>query len=176
MHRAGVCNMLQVNERLASAKTDLGHPTLGAFHHYWRTRQTESGLPGRQHIDPAAIRSLLPWLFMVDVEQQARRPVFRFRLAGTEIVRLFAFEITGLTVEGAFPDSAPELTADYARDIAARYPTHVKRPLPVPGKRHRLIDQLICPLAADGDLIDMLIGIVAPVSNRRLASDSQSAA
>ena len=176
MHRAGVCYMLQVNERHASPKTDLGHSTLGAFHQYWRTRRSESGLPGRQHIDPAAIRSLLPWLFMVDVEQRAPRPVFRFRLAGTEIVQLFDFEITGLTVEEAFPDSARELTAEYARAIALRHPTHVKRPLPVPGKQHRLIDQLICPLAADGDLIDMLIGIVAPAGRRQPADGRQSAA
>ena len=168
--------MLQVKERLANLGTDRSHPTLAAFYQYWRTRPTEGGLPGRQHIDPAAIRTLLPWLFMVDVEWQAQRRVYRFRLAGTEIVQLCDFEITGLTFEEAFPESALEVAADCARVIAARRPRHVKRPLPVPGKRHRLIDLLICPLAADGYLIDKLIGVVAPVSYKQLAGDTQSAA
>ena len=176
MHRAGVCDMLQVKERLADSKTDLSHPTLGAFHRYWRTRPTEGGLPGRQHIDPSEIRHLLPWLFMVDVERLTPRPIFRFRLAGTEIVRLCDFEITGLTLEEAFPDSAFELTADCARALAARQPTHVKRPLPVPGNPRRLIDLLICPLAGNGHLIDILIGVVAPVRHKHSVIGRQSAA
>ncbi len=176
MHRAGVCDMLQVKERLADPKTELIHPTLSAFHRYWRSRPTEGGLPGRQHIDPSDIRHLLPWLFMVDVERLNPKPAFRFRLAGTEVVQLCDFEMTGLTVEEAFPDSAFELTADCARALAVRRPTHVKRPLPVPGKRHRLMDLLICPLAADGHLIDILIGVVAPVRRKQLAAGRQSAA
>ncbi len=166
---------MQVRERL-TPKAYSSHPTLGAFHRYWRTRASEGGLPGRQHIDPSDIRHLLPWLFMVDVEWPGPRPVFRFRLAGTEVVRLCDFEITGLTFEEAFPDSAIELTADCTRALAARRPAHVKRPLPVPAKRHRLIDLLICPLAADGNLIDMLIGVVAPASYEQLAANRPSAA
>ena len=168
--------MLQVKEKPAGHMAEPSHPTLLTLYHYWRSRQTAGQLPGRQHIDPAAIRDLLPWLFMVDVERHAQRPVYRFRLAGTEVVQLCDLEITGLTVEEAFPESALEVIADCARVVAARRPKHVKRPLPIPGKRHRLVDLLICPLAADGDLIDMLIGVVAPISYKHLAAQSRSAA
>jgi hypothetical protein len=45
-----------------------------------------------------------------------------------------------------------------------------------PGKHHRWQESLICPLAADGQAIDMLIGVVAAPHHKHNGVARQSAA
>lgn len=159
---------------------DLGaesiHPVLRAFHGYWRSLPSVNGLPGRQHVDPADIPDLLPWLVLLDVESPLPRPAFRFRLAGTGIVKLYGLEITGRTVRQAFPERAAELNADFAQTMVARCPTYLRRPLPIPGKHYRSQESLICPLATDGQSIDMLIGVTTPLSHKHIGVIRRTAA
>src|SRR5215471_9155517 len=62
---------------------------------YWQSKTT-SGIPGRNDLHPDEMRSLLPYLFLVDVEPV---PIgFRFRLVGTEISRWAGREYTGVRV------------------------------------------------------------------------------
>ncbi len=168
--------MSDVEERPIDLEAASTHPILHAFHAYWRTLPNGGGLPGRQHIDPADIRDLLPWLIMLDVERPLPRPAFRFRLAGTGIVGLYDLEITGSTVQKAFPEWAAELNEDFAKAMVARRPTYLRRPLPIPGKHYRSQESLICPLAADGQVIDMLIGVVTPLRHKQNGLTRQSAA
>jgi len=168
--------MLDLEDKRADLETELTHPTMRAFYDYWRTLPAENGLPGRQHVDPAAIHTLLPWLFMVDVERPLPGPVFRYRLAGTGIVDLFDFEITGRTVEEAFPQQAAELNADYARAMAAMQPIYRRTPMPVSKKWYLTVDRLTCPLASNGAEIDMLIGALVPLTYKQTALPRQSAA
>ena len=168
--------MSDVKEQPIDLEAASTHPIVHAFYAYWRTLPNGSGLPGRRHVDPADIRDLLPWLIMLDVERPLPRPVFRFRLAGTGIVGLYDLEITSRTVQEAFPERAAELTADFAKTMVARSPTYLRRPLPIPGKHYRLQESLVCPLAADGQVIDMLIGVVTPLHHRPNGITRQSAA
>ena len=168
--------MSDVEGRLIGPQAESIHSLLRAFHAYWRKLPSAHGLPGRQHVDPAEIRELLPWLVMLDVECPLPRPAFRFRLAGTGIVRLYDLEITGRTVQEAFPEKAAELNADFAQTVAARGPTYLRRPLPIPGKHYRSQESLICPLAADGQAIDMLIGVITPLRHKHSGVTRQSAA
>jgi hypothetical protein len=168
--------MPDLKDKLADLEADLTHPILRAFYDYWRTLPAERGLPGRQHVDPTAIHNLLPWLFMVDVERPLPKPVFRYRLAGTGIVDLCDFEITGRTVEEAFPEKAAELNADFARTMVATHPIYRSTPLPVSRKWHVRVERLICPLARNGTEIDMLIGTLVPVGHKHTEVAQQSAA
>ena len=168
--------MSDAEERPIDLRVESIHPMLCAFHRYWLRLPSVNGLPGRQHVDPADIRDLLPWLVMLDVESPLPRPVFRFRLAGTGIVGLYDLEITGRTLREAFPERAAELNADFAQTMAARCPTYLRRPLPIPGKHYRSQESLICPLATDGQSIDMLIGVTTPLRHKDTGVVRQTAA
>lgn len=149
---------------------------LRAFHDYWAALPARNGLPSRGHIDPAAIRGLLKWLFMIDVEQQPPAPRYRYRLAGTEVVRLHGLELTGMTLEEAFPAQAEELIASYSNVVGHRIPMLCCYRLPVLGQHYRFVERLTCPLSEDGRTVNMLVGVVAPCSWKASKALHQSAA
>jgi hypothetical protein len=65
---------------------------------YWRSKCVGDRLPARPDIDPVALAFILPNLFIMDVhadEEPHRR--FRFRLFGTELVRIHGRDLTGKT-------------------------------------------------------------------------------
>lgn len=136
------------------------HPAISAFYDYWRGLPHERGLPGRHHVDPLAIPSLLQWLLLIDIEALIPKAKFRYRLAGTGVVRLFGREFTGLTDSEAFPNRAAQLTSDYLSVVNQRSPVYDHVSVPTPGREYRSLERLMCPLAADGQTINMLIGIV----------------
>jgi hypothetical protein len=78
-----------------------------ALHAWWLAHRGASGLPDRRDLDPAALRALLPNLFIADIEPAPFR--VRYRLVGTKAVQVTGFDITGryldelLTVEPDVP-------------------------------------------------------------------------
>src|SRR4051812_36601152 len=62
------------------------HPKTIRLYEYWREKAPRPGvLPGRQHIDPTEIPTLLDNIWLLDVVGEARR--FRFRLIGDAMHR-----------------------------------------------------------------------------------------
>jgi hypothetical protein len=82
-------------------------PMVRALYAWWTAHRGANGIPDRRDLDPAALRSLLPNLFIVDVEPAPFR--IRYRLVGTKSVQVIGFDITGryldelLTVEPEVP-------------------------------------------------------------------------
>jgi hypothetical protein len=78
-----------------------------ALYTWWLAHRGPSGVPDRRDLDPAALRALLPNLFIADIEPTPFR--VRYRLVGTKAVRVIGFEITGryldelLTVDPEVP-------------------------------------------------------------------------
>ena len=97
---------------------------------------------------------------MIDVITGPPGPSFRYRLAGTEIVKMYGFEFTGMTVPEAFPLHADDLTADYADVVVRRRPNYRKYSIPAEGKEHAPVERLTCPLSNDGKSVNMLIGVI----------------
>lgn len=64
------------------------------FLDYWKSlrRPGEGLIPRRSDFSPAAIKSLLPYIFIVDIEQHDAR----FRLVGTAMTERAQRELTGL--------------------------------------------------------------------------------
>ena len=56
----------------------------------------------RAEIDPGEIKSLLPHVGLVDIERAPLR--FRYRLAGTEIVKGYGLEVTGRYLDQIGPE------------------------------------------------------------------------
>jgi hypothetical protein len=60
---------------------------------YWRSLLRGRRMPMRSDIEPTHLRAILPNIFLFDVDPEPLR--FRWRLAGTTLVRHLRFEPTG---------------------------------------------------------------------------------
>jgi len=80
-------------------------PMVRMLHAWWLAHRGAHGIPDRRDLDPAALRAILPNLFITDVEPQPFR--IRYRLVGTKAVRTIGFDITGRYLDellGATPE------------------------------------------------------------------------
>jgi hypothetical protein len=97
---------------------------------YWRSKCRDARLPRRADIDPADIPQLMPYLLMVDIEQDPYR--VRYRLVGTKIVEATGFEFTGRYLdeivlpddEGPYLESY-RLCSDSGKPVLARIKWHL---------------------------------------------------
>jgi hypothetical protein len=132
---------------------------IAALHAYWRRiRPADGRLPGRQHVDPVAIPRLLPWVWMVDVQQAPRR--FKYRLIGTEVVRAMGCDQTGKWIDEAY--RGWEAGATYPQFLAAAEGMICYRrgaPVVHVPKEYLLTERLLLPLARDGTAVDMLLAL-----------------
>jgi hypothetical protein len=89
------------------------------LHSYWRSRGAAAGgLPTRAQVDPVDLRSLLPNLFIVEVETDP--PRFRYRLVGTAVVEYNQLEFTGRYLGSIGWEEEQALFAQYARVLESR--------------------------------------------------------
>lgn len=132
-------------------------PKIRELFDYWQSIHPESGLPGRQHLDPMDIPQLLPNVWMIDVKQDP--PCFRFRLVGTEIVKAMGRDVTGLSLGEAYPDYEETDAYRFHRACALNgQPAYRKGGLLSNRGRDRVeAERLYLPLAKDGTTVDILL-------------------
>jgi len=142
------------------------NPRLAELARHWqRLRpigpERTSLLPGRPHIDPAAMPKLMPAIFFTDVERGSRLR-FRIRLIGTRLARLFARDPTRRYADEVMPgiDDSP-LGIALRAVVESGLPNHGGGPVTlIPGKEYLKIERLLLPLADDGRSVDMVLGMV----------------
>jgi hypothetical protein len=133
---------------------------LSEFYRYWRGRCGGRPMPGRADVDPVDMPPrLLPNLFLTDVLDGGAR--FRYRLVGTEIVRVLGWDPTGGYVDeiNQSPRYRDYIVALYRRVVGDRLPVFSMSHYPRPGDRdggHHATQRLMCPLSSDGAAVDML--------------------
>jgi hypothetical protein len=153
------------------SETDLlsaqAHPKILQAYRHWCSLRPGEQLPGRQHIDPFALRSLLPSVWLADLTRDPLR--LRYRLAGTSIVAGLGREVTGMWLDEAHP--RPESVEIFVNRttlmIDAVAPTWRRGASQL--WQHDVwarVENLIMPLAADGRTIDMLFGVNLFYSDR----------
>jgi hypothetical protein len=130
------------------------------YEHWLGLRPGPGVLPGRQHLDPVSLPvSLLPFLWLADVERTPLR--FRYRLLGTEHVRVLGRDYTGHWIDEAHPNFVG--SAAYGQFVAAAERGEVGyrcgNTLIILPKDYRSMERLILPLARDGREVDMLLAI-----------------
>lgn len=149
----------------------IAHPKLQRLLRYWDDKRGDRPMPARRDIDPFDIPDLLPHVFLVDVSYDP--PVFRIRLAGTEVNRLLGEEVTGKTTD--------ELTTERLRPVfrtacenvvRSRQPAAATRTFEG-HKKYLLYAGLVLPLSADGEVIDMLLGGILWLSTHRLPPEKR---
>jgi len=143
----------------------LGHQFLDYWHRKCRAPEQGGGFPRRVDIDPAEIQPMLPYIFMVDVLQDAAgAPDFRFRLVGTAIMEIEG-EHTGKLLSDMFPDRAAYrvLWQQYL-DAAAGKVWARHENLRWQGREHVRYEVILAPLQDDDGRVSILIGLAhAPV-------------
>lgn len=131
-----------------------------ALYDHWDGLRSEAGcIPGRQHLDPAAVPDLLPGLWMLEVH---RVPYFRlkYRLIGTLIARMLTRNLNGQwfdEVNPAFRDN-PAYSERYRLTAERRMPSWRRGEALIHNDREYVeLENLIVPLARDGVEVDLLL-------------------
>lgn len=86
------------------AVDDLRSQRILRFAAYWEAKKAGRTLPSRQDIDPMELRDLLPYLMVVEIEEQPFRVLYR--LAGTKVVEMNGIELTGRYLDEFTSDEA----------------------------------------------------------------------
>jgi len=136
------------------------HPLVRRFYEYYRSITPPDRLPGRQHLVPEQMVPMLSRIWMLDVHREPLR--FRYRLYGTTLANSLKRDVTGRWMD----EAAPEIIGH--REVRDRLHFMIETGRPTwrrgPTKRgrdplHRIIENCVAPLAADGETVDIIIGV-----------------
>jgi hypothetical protein len=115
-------------------------------------------LPGRQHVDPLAIRALLSFTNLVDVERKDGNIRFRFRLIGTLQSTAAGREISGRYLEDAvLPEYFERIRGNMMAVLETREAVYDRFGMPHPNRDFIDTERVYFPLARDGENVDMLL-------------------
>jgi hypothetical protein len=133
-------------------------PNVRRLYDYWRAIHPSGALPGRQHFDPSALPDLLPGIWLLDVYRDPFR--LKYRLAGSEIVAAIGREVTGMWIEEAHPHVGYDQPAlqRYLHVVLAKRPSwRTGTPNFWSHRNFSRIENLLLPLAKDGETVDMIM-------------------
>jgi hypothetical protein len=132
-------------------------PDLKAALDYWQLKRGSRLAPARADIDPVEIAPLLPRVMLVDVSTD---PVdFRFRLAGTGIVKIHGAELTKKRALELEPPAYAEIIHRHYADALERRAPVAHRLLLECESRRSAYMRIILPLSEDGAAINRLMTV-----------------
>lgn len=136
-------------------------PKIAAIHAYWRSiRPAGARMPGRQHFDPAALPRLLPLIRLYDVFRDPWR--FRYRLMGSELVRLVGRDLTGQWFTAGMPGTRSWHSFENLVFVAAGSGLSYHRGFSIfsaADKDHLTLERILLPLARDGTTVDIVLAL-----------------
>lgn len=151
---------------------DLKHPRTFRLVEHWRGLASGRQMPYRSEFDPVEIPSLLPSVILVDRADNE----YRFRVAGTEVVDMFGYELTRKTFSQVYGGGARVGTGKLfprTRDALGYWNTVFDRVFRTQqclygrdslfwqGRDYRTFDWALLPLAAnDGSVRETLAAVV----------------
>jgi hypothetical protein len=137
------------------------HPLVRRFYEYYRSITPPDRLPGRQHLVPEQMVPMLSRIWMLDVHREPLR--FRYRLYGTALANSLKRDVTGRWMDEAAPEiiGNPEVRDRLRFMVEAGRPTWRRGPTKRGGRDplHRIIENCVAPLAADGETVDIIVGV-----------------
>jgi hypothetical protein len=143
--------------RLAGNVPEDCHAKVRQIVEYWMAIHPSAGLPGRQHLDPLDVPSLLPNIRLLDVV--GTLPRFRVRLMGTKVREFMGEEQTGRWLDEVFPNLHGSLThTELVKTVRMKSPRW-RRGKPALAVDRNFLDMERCylPFAQDGRTIDMVL-------------------
>jgi len=141
------------------APPETWHSKLQHLHDYWLSIHPGTGLPGRQHLDPADVPGLLPYMFLINVERDPLR--FRYRLVGTNYVQMMGSDLTHRYLDEVHPDFPGPIREQYV-ELAEHGRLAYRKGRVMRAAMHRdfVIERLALPLARNGVDVDMILGAI----------------
>jgi hypothetical protein len=144
--------------------TPQGHPpghitsrlVLGFFA-YWERVRAGRPAPGWTEIDPAAIKPLLPYLLVAEVQHEPFD--LRYRLVGTEVVASYGYDPTWDTLCSTHRATEDIWFHLYRRVIETKRPCFGQYTLQTGPHDVARVDTGTFPLASDGMTIDRIIEV-----------------
>jgi hypothetical protein len=134
------------------------HPVIRALHDYWRGIHPASGLPGRQHFNPADIPRLLANVWLVDVHTDPYR--FKYRVLGSALIEAGTPVRTGKFLDEAIPepDKRARMESFFIQAIESRAPNWRRgEPTIYHNRFIAELEVIALPLARDGTTVDQLL-------------------
>lgn len=124
---------------------------------HWNGLRPDGGLPGRQHLDPVRIPSVLANIWLVDVQREPMR--FRFRLVGTRVVEFLGRDPTGRWIDDVYPSftGTPVEMEFVACATTGELRWRRGAPMMEASKDYVQVERIALPLAANGSDVDMLL-------------------
>lgn len=138
----------------------IANPMLRRIFAYWQAKAaSRSALPGRADIDPVDLAGALPAVSLIEVrhDKMGGAGRLRYRVMGGLQVEIMGHDATGELIDlGSAENDAA------AQAIATGRPVHAERAFSPANGIALTFEALVCPLAADGRNVDMLLCAVAP--------------
>jgi len=149
----------------------LSHPDHRDLMDAWLRLKPASGLPLKEQLDPTVFPRLLPRLAVIEAVRTDgpgdEGITFRYRLAGTEIVRRAGRDPTGRTFSELYEgDYLASARATYLDLMQRRAPHFSQRVFPIgeDGGEMRY-DRLILPFSSDGETADFFLLLIVVISH-----------
>lgn len=141
-------------------------PPLRELVELWSARCRNGRLPSRGDFSDDDLRPYFGHLLMVDVV--GNPPRFRFRLLGTSLATAASRELTGKFFEDVdISGYEPDVLEDYEAVVRRRRPfCRIRSFDPAPeafAEVWKTYERLLLPLAADGQVIDRILGCSYPL-------------
>jgi hypothetical protein len=150
-------------ERIRSAR-------VRELYEYWADKRRGRHMPSREDIDPAEIKSLLPYVLLTDIHHDPLR-VF-FRLVGTGVAEAAGRNLTGQWLHEAQLDGGAELwTENYRRVVSERTPVCGRTRATVQPGDERIFEWILLPLSGDGATVDKTIELEDWEALRTMSDD-----
>lgn len=130
---------------------------------YWRGKCVDGEPPPRTTIDPIELRGLLPIVGLIDVERQAGRRRFRYRLIGGYMVEMFGENFTGSYADeskhgeyGRYLDGLYGAAADGARPVYSESEFGYRGKDGSVDRSYLLVKRLVLPLLGESQVETLL--------------------
>lgn len=137
-------------------------PALHSLFDYWNKKRGEQRFMLRSQLEPREIASLLPLLFILEVQQEPRR--YLIQLMGTEIVTRFGGDYTGWYMDeldlGAIKK---KVLAGYDHVVDHVEPHLEFAEFTQRGRGRIQVERLALPMSTDGLTVDLILGSVIHV-------------
>ena len=127
---------------------------------YWRGKVVDGRLPGRSDIDPVDIPRLMPHAVILDIRRQPEMD-FRYRLVGTYVAENLFKDHTGSWFSEIEHQKAPStIWQNCCRVVESGRPSLPGTPYIGPNQSFKEVEDVILPLAEDGETVDSLLVFV----------------
>ena len=143
----------------------------------WPAMCGPDGIVSWSSFDPLDIPQVLPWVLLLRQDDPVDPARLSYVICGEGCRQTFGFSYQGKTFGEDLPPSAvARRLQEFATVRAGGGPLYSETPLPVPGRDFIEVYRGVFGLSTDGEWVDRILIVIAPVSIRLPARSSPSSA